>query len=92
MRLDKINVNPWLATGVTTFTMLIVFSLVEKITSIPFMGKYYVIVFIVVLPIGLIVNRSMWKYYNKEKDNSDSLFKIIYLLEIILFIVIAFVI
>jgi len=87
--MKKRIIHPRLAAGTCGITYLLFFSILEKITSYPFISTHVVKFCVIFVPIGIIVYNKFYTTYDREK-NDDKLFTIISIIVLGLFVILVF--
>ena len=78
---DKINVDPWAAAGVSAVVFFNIVTLLELITGFQLFTANITIIGVIMFIIGISVHAAMDRFfhYDKEEDNLDSLFTLIFI-------------
>lgn len=80
------SVHPGIAAGVVGVGVLTVFSLLEFVTGVPFLREHMILIGMFCAFISILVHSLMWKVYDK-KNNKNTLFRIVFLIEVGIFAV-----
>ena len=82
MKLNKINADPWLASGVATLAVFIFSALLQLLTSIPFMQRYIILTGLIAYGAGTLAYVNMKNKYDKKKTTIN-IFMLFFLLKLL---------
>jgi len=89
VKIDKVNFDPWIASGITAIGFLNLVVLLQLITGIPFVGEHSVPVAVITIVIGLVTYGLRVHHYDKKKKTQNILFSIVLYVEIALLVFLA---